>query len=194
PAHLFEMPIEDLNLSMRTYNCLKRSSITKVGQVLRMDRKELLGLRNFGEKSFDELYQSLSSRDLIPEGTPLDVSSHEEGADEADGSDADEALDDVEVGYGEYDAVDAPDGYISPDNISTSTVVDDTPSMEIVDLAGESEGSVEASAGIYIDGEPASEPIDLTADPGTTGEIGIEGEEEAEAKPKANKRKAKAQP
>ena len=43
PAHLFEMPIEDLNLSMRTYNCLKRSSITKVGQVLRMDRKELSG-------------------------------------------------------------------------------------------------------------------------------------------------------
>ena len=90
--------------------------------------------------------------------------------------------------------MDASDGYISPDDISASTVVDDTPSMEIVDLAGESEGSVEASAGIYIDGEPASEPIDLTADPGTTGEIGIEGEEEAEAKPKANKRKAKAQP
>ena len=64
--------------------------------------------------------------------------------------------------------------------------------MEIVDLAGESEGSVEAAAGIYIDGEPASDPIDLTADPGTTGEIGIEDEEEAEAKPKAKKRKAKA--
>ena len=193
PAHLFEMPIEDLNLSMRTYNCLKRSSITKVGQVLRMDRKELLGLRNFGEKSFDELYQALSSRDLIPEGTPLDVSSHEEGAEDTDGSDADEALDDVEVGYGEYDATDASDGYISSGDITGSTVVDDTPSMEIVDLAGESEGSVEASAGIYIDGEPASEPIDLTADPGTTGEIGIEDEEEAEAKPKAKKRKAKAQ-
>ena len=194
PAHLFEMPIEDLNLSMRTYNCLKRSSITKVGQVLRMDRKELLGLRNFGEKSFDELYQALSSRELIPEGTPLDVSSHEEGADESDGADVDEALDDVEVGYGEYDAADASDGYISQGDITGSTVVDDTPSMEIVDLAGESEGSVEASAGIYIDGEPASDPIDLTADPGTTGEIGIEDEEEVEAKPKAKKRKAKAQP
>lgn len=192
PAHLFEMPIEDLNLSMRTYNCLKRSSITKVGQVLRMDRKELLGLRNFGEKSFDELYQALSSRDLIPEGTPLDVSSHEEGAEDTDGSEADEALDDVEVGYEEYDAANASDGYISSGDIAGSTVVDDTPSMEIVDLAGESEGSVEASAGIYIDGEPASEPIDLTADPGTTGEIGTEDEEEAEAKPKAKKRKAKA--
>jgi hypothetical protein len=51
---------------------------------------------------------------------------------------------------------------------------------------------VEAAAGIYIDGEPASDPVDLTADPGTTGEIGIEDDEEvqAEAKPKARKRKA----
>src|SRR5207253_494752 len=57
PAHLFEMPIDELNLSMRTYNCLKRSGVTKVGQVLRMDRKELLGLRNFGQKSLVELYQ-----------------------------------------------------------------------------------------------------------------------------------------
>src|SRR5206468_13131844 len=81
PAHLFEIPIDELNLSMRTYNCLKRSGITKVGQVLRMDRKELLGLRNFGEKSFDELHQSLSSRDLIPSGTPLDLSEDEMHAD-----------------------------------------------------------------------------------------------------------------
>ena len=194
PAHLFEMPIEDLNLSMRTYNCLKRSSITKVGQVLRMDRKELLGLRNFGEKSFDELYQALSSRELIPEGTPLDVSSHEEdadGAEDAEGSDGEnEDLDDVEVNYGEYDAEQEPDAYLSASDQATDTIVGEAPSMEIVDLAGESEGSVEASAGIYIDGEPASDPIDLTADPGTTGEIGIEDEEEVEAKPKARKRKA----
>jgi DNA-directed RNA polymerase subunit alpha len=197
PAHLLEMPIEDLNLSMRTYNCLKRSSITKVGQVLRMDRKELLGLRNFGEKSFDELYQSLSSRDLIPEGTPLDLSGNEEGSgdsEDAEGSEdsaALEALDDVEVGYEEYDAQDAPDGYIAPGDLALSTSSDDTPSMEIVDLAGESEGSVEASAGIYIDGEPASDPIDLTATPATTGEIGIDEDEDSEAKPKAKKRKAK---
>jgi len=73
PAHLFEMPIDELSLSMRTYNCLKRSGVTKVGQVLRMDRKELLGLRNFGQKSLVELYEALATRDLIPPGTPLDV-------------------------------------------------------------------------------------------------------------------------
>jgi DNA-directed RNA polymerase subunit alpha len=190
PPHLFEMPIEDLNLSMRTYNCLKRSSITKVGQVLRMDRKELLGLRNFGEKSFDELYQSLSSRDLIPPGTPLDVSGDEEGSEDNEGET--ENLEDVEAGYGEYDAEQEPDAYIGSDDQATDGIGEDGASREIVDLAGESEGSVEAAAGIYIDGEPASDPVDLTADPGTTGEIGIEDDEEvqAEAKPKARKRKA----
>jgi hypothetical protein len=190
PPHLFEMPIEDLSLSMRTYNCLKRSSITKVGQVLRMDRKELLGLRNFGEKSFDELYQSLSSRDLIPPGTPLDVSGDEEGSEDNEGET--ENLEDVEAGYGEYDAEQEPDAHIGSDDQATDGIGEDGASREIVDLAGESEGSVEAAAGIYIDGEPASDPVDLTADPGTTGEIGIEDDEEvqAEAKPKARKRKA----
>ncbi len=196
PAHLFEMPIEDLTLSMRTYNCLKRSSITKVGQVLRMDRKELLGLRNFGEKSFDELYQALFSRELIPPGTPLDITGEEEGADgaeDAEGSDGEnEDLDDVEVNYGEYDAEQEPDAYLSASDRATDTIVGDGPSMVIVDLAGESEGSVEAAAGIYIDGVPAAGPLDLTADPETTGEIGLDGEEEvqAAAKPKARKRKA----
>src|SRR4029079_14686547 len=97
PAHLFEMSVEDLGLSMRTYNCLKRSGITKVGQVLTKDRKELLGLRNFGEKSYDELYDALSTRDLIPPGTPLDVPPDviygTEGEDAEDGSDEDADVD-----------------------------------------------------------------------------------------------------
>ena len=59
------MPIEDLGLSVRTYNCLKRSGITKVGQVLQMDRKELLSVRNFGLKSYEELQDSLISRGLL---------------------------------------------------------------------------------------------------------------------------------
>src|SRR5438067_2039410 len=64
PPHVAEMPIEDLNLTVRTYNCLKRSGITKVGQILQMDRKELLGVRNFGQKSYDELQEALASRGL----------------------------------------------------------------------------------------------------------------------------------
>jgi hypothetical protein len=177
PPHLFEMPIEDLNLSMRTYNCLKRSGITKVGQVLRMERKELLGLRNFGEKSFDELHQALDTRELIPPGTPLDLSSQPEG------EGGEEALDDVEVGYGEYDATGEPEAFMAEGDLG-----DDIASAEIANLAGESEGSAEASAGIYVDGEPASEGLDLTADPASTGEIGID-EEEAPAPPKSRSKK-----
>jgi DNA-directed RNA polymerase subunit alpha len=52
-------PIEDLDLSVRTYNCLKRHGITKVGQILVMPEKDLLAIRNFGRKSLDELYERL---------------------------------------------------------------------------------------------------------------------------------------
>jgi DNA-directed RNA polymerase subunit alpha len=163
PAHLFEMPIEDLNLSMRTYNCLKRSGITKVGQVLRMDRKELLGLRNFGEKSFDELHQSLSSRELIPPGTPLDLTEEEmvgEGGEGAEGEDGITAEYDTgeNIGYGEYDQANEPDAYIAVGGLTEDL---DVPAAQIVDGGGVSEGSLEAAAGPYIDNEPASDGIDI---------------------------------
>src|SRR5205807_1894514 len=41
PSRIFDMPIEQLELSQRTYNCLKRSQITKVGQILQMSENEL---------------------------------------------------------------------------------------------------------------------------------------------------------
>jgi hypothetical protein len=63
----------------------------------------------------------------------------------------------------------------------------DLASAGLANLAGESEGSAEASAGIYVDGEPASEGLDLTADPASTGEIGIE--EDAPAPPKSRAKK-----
>jgi DNA-directed RNA polymerase subunit alpha len=84
PPHVAEMPIEDLNLSVRTYNCLKRSGITRVGQILQMDRKELLGVRNFGQKSFDELQDALASRGLSQPGGDLDGEVFADGADEDD--------------------------------------------------------------------------------------------------------------
>ena len=51
PLALVQMPIEKLELSPRTLNCLKRSHISKVGEVLEMSDDELLKIRNFGEKS-----------------------------------------------------------------------------------------------------------------------------------------------
>ncbi len=55
----YNTPIEDLQLSVRAYNCLKRSGLMTVGQVLEKSEDELLGLRNFGRKSYDELRDRL---------------------------------------------------------------------------------------------------------------------------------------
>jgi len=51
----YNTPIEELSLSVRAYNCLKRSGLMTVGQVLEKSEDELLALRNFGRKSYDEL-------------------------------------------------------------------------------------------------------------------------------------------
>ena len=56
---VYQTPIEKLELSPRTLNCLKRSHISKVGEVLEMSDEELLKIRNFGEKSLVELKEKL---------------------------------------------------------------------------------------------------------------------------------------
>ncbi|MPZ15105.1 MAG: DNA-directed RNA polymerase subunit alpha [Chloroflexi bacterium] len=68
PSRLQDMPIEVLDLSSRTYNCLKRSQITIVGQLLQMSEDELLSLRNFGHKSLLELHEKLASHGIVPSG------------------------------------------------------------------------------------------------------------------------------
>ena len=78
----YNMQIEDLNLSMRAYNCLRRSGLMTVGQVLEKSEEELLALRNFGRKSYDELRVRLDEMSLLaadrgelpelPEAAPLD--------------------------------------------------------------------------------------------------------------------------
>jgi DNA-directed RNA polymerase subunit alpha len=70
-SKLYDTPIEDLNLSVRTYNCLKRSNITKVGQILQMDEKDLLSVRNFGRKSYDELREQLIKHGFMSSSTPI---------------------------------------------------------------------------------------------------------------------------
>jgi DNA-directed RNA polymerase subunit alpha len=62
----YNMPIEDLNLSMRAYNCLRRSGLMTVGHVLEKSEEELLSLRNFGRKSYDELKDKLNEMGLLP--------------------------------------------------------------------------------------------------------------------------------
>jgi DNA-directed RNA polymerase subunit alpha len=69
---IYDTPIEELDLSVRAYNCLKRSGITKVGQVLQMNEDDLLAVRNFGEKSLTELRDSLLAHRFLPTVTQLE--------------------------------------------------------------------------------------------------------------------------
>jgi hypothetical protein len=64
---VYQTPIEKLELSPRTLNCLKRAHISKVGQVLEMSNNELLKIRNFGEKSLQEMLSKLSSQGMLNE-------------------------------------------------------------------------------------------------------------------------------
>ncbi len=69
PNEWYDTPIEQLDLSVRVFNSLKRTGITKVGEMLEMlDRGEetMLAIRNFGEKSLDELKQQLRSKGFYP--------------------------------------------------------------------------------------------------------------------------------
>jgi DNA-directed RNA polymerase subunit alpha len=59
PEEKFNMPIEQLDLSVRSLNCLRHAGITTVGEVMTKGIDELMGLRNFGLKSLSELEERL---------------------------------------------------------------------------------------------------------------------------------------
>ena len=61
---LINMPVEQLNLSVRTLNCLRRGNINTVGELMSKTEKELMSLRNFGIKSKQELEERLKSLGL----------------------------------------------------------------------------------------------------------------------------------
>ena len=56
--------IEDLNLSVRSYNCLKREGINTVGDLVQRSEQELMDIRNFGQKSIDEVKGKLEELGL----------------------------------------------------------------------------------------------------------------------------------
>jgi len=87
PARMYETPIEELELTVRAYNCLKRAGITQVGEILEKLQKgeeEILAIRNFGQKSLDELMEKLREKgfldelERISEGSAADESSEQE--------------------------------------------------------------------------------------------------------------------
>ena len=63
----FNISVEDLSLSARTLNCLKRTGINKIGDVIEYSEEDLLKIRNFGRKSFNELYDRLQELGLVPD-------------------------------------------------------------------------------------------------------------------------------
>jgi DNA-directed RNA polymerase subunit alpha len=69
-SEMYETPIENLDLSVRVFNSLKRTGITTVGEVLDMLEKgpeAMLSIRNFGEKSLDELKDRLREKGYLDE-------------------------------------------------------------------------------------------------------------------------------
>jgi DNA-directed RNA polymerase subunit alpha len=63
PAYLDE-PVEKLELSVRALNCLKREGINTLGELLKYSVEELMDIRNFGEKSVDEVREKVESMGL----------------------------------------------------------------------------------------------------------------------------------
>jgi DNA-directed RNA polymerase subunit alpha len=78
PSEFGDKPIEDLELSVRVYNSLKRAGISSIGDLMDMIEKNggtLMNLRNFGEKSMQELKEKLIGRGLLPDDGSVNSSS-----------------------------------------------------------------------------------------------------------------------
>lgn len=63
-------PIEQLELSVRSYNCLKREGIHSLGELITRSEADLLDIRNFGQKSIDEVKDKLASMGLALKDSP----------------------------------------------------------------------------------------------------------------------------
>lgn len=63
-ANLLRTSIEDLNLSVRAYNCLKSANINSIGELVSRDEQDLLKFRNFGKKSLTELLEVIEEKNL----------------------------------------------------------------------------------------------------------------------------------
>ncbi len=78
PAAVYSVTVERLDLSSRTLNCLKRAGIDKVGEVLEMSKADLMRIRNFGDKSYVELYGRMREMELLPAGMDPELNSSDE--------------------------------------------------------------------------------------------------------------------
>lgn len=92
PSSVADTPIEELELSVRAYNCLKRASIVRVGEILNMleqGEDEILAIRNFGRKSLVELLEKLEAKGFL-DMIDFAVSSDDEDDEDDDEDDEDD--------------------------------------------------------------------------------------------------------
>ena len=61
---VLEMTIEDLDLTVRSYNCLKRAGINSVEELIQRTEDEMMKVRNLGRKSLEEVIQKLAGLGL----------------------------------------------------------------------------------------------------------------------------------
>ena len=84
--------IEELDFSVRTYNCLKKASVLTIGELIKFPESELMQIRNFGKKSLTEVKDKLATLGLtIPGATDDDTAYGDD--DDADDDDAEAAED-----------------------------------------------------------------------------------------------------
>src|SRR3990172_9251216 len=75
-SEMIETPIENLDLSVRVFNSLKRTGITTVGEVIELLEKgdeAVMSIRNFGEKSLDELRQRMREKGYLKDENEIEV-------------------------------------------------------------------------------------------------------------------------
>lgn len=74
--------IEELDFSVRTYNCLKKANILTIGELVRITEQDLLGIRNFGRKSLTEVKEKLAQLGLSLKSSGVSGESEESSAGE----------------------------------------------------------------------------------------------------------------
>ncbi|MEI6364892.1 MAG: DNA-directed RNA polymerase subunit alpha [Actinomycetes bacterium] len=95
-AEQLTMPVEEMNLSVRSYNCLKREGIHTVGELVTRSEAELGDIRNFGQKSIDEVKAKLIEFGLALKDSPPGFDPASIVRDYADDEDEDEIAVDVD--------------------------------------------------------------------------------------------------
>ena len=87
PLEQYNMPVEELDLSVRTFNCLKRAGITKVGELFEKNEEDLLSIKNFGQKALEELKEQMKAKGLNPSNLFKDEAACGESSEDTTGED-----------------------------------------------------------------------------------------------------------